>query len=169
MRTIYSMQHRIFLISLLSLVLAFVLSACGSNAGTGGSNPSSSPTTIQGYGSAYGCPSDAVVTTAPATPNVTIHPSQTNTTITAHTGDVIEIDLPFGYQWRDRFTPQVQNILALQTPAGYAWKANNVCVWRFVAKGVGTTTLGFESRALCKPGQLCPQYVRYLPFTIEVK
>src|SRR2546421_2521622 len=167
MRTIYSIPHRFFLISLLSLALAFVLTACGSNPGTGGGNPSGSPTTVQGYGSAYGCPSDAVVTTAPSTPNVLVHPSQANTTIPAHTGDVIEIQLPFGHQWRDRLTSQ--NIVELQTPAGYAWKANNVCVWRFVATGPGTATLGFENRALCKPGQLCPQYVRYLPFTIEVK
>jgi hypothetical protein len=168
MRTIYSIQRRFFLISLLSLALAFVLAACGSNAGTG-ANPTSSPTTVQGYGAAYGCPSDAVVTTAPPTPNVLLHPSQANTTITAHTGDVIEIQLPFGHLWRDHLTPQVQNILELQPPAGYAWKANNVCVWRFVAKGPGTATLGFENRALCKPGQLCPQYVMYVPFTIKVQ
>ncbi|HZU00314.1 MAG TPA: hypothetical protein VFA10_11660 [Ktedonobacteraceae bacterium] len=167
MRTIYSIRRRFFLISLLSLAFTFVLTACGSNTGTGAGNPSGSPTTVQGYGSAYGCPSDAVVTTAPSTPNVMVHPSQANTTIIAHTGDVIEIQLPFGHQWRDR--PTSQNVLELQTPAGYAWKANNVCVWRFVAKGPGTATLGFENRALCKQGQLCPQYVMYLPFTIEVK
>ena len=169
MRTIYSIQRHFFLISLLSLALACVLTACGSNTGTGAGNPSGSPTTVQGYGSAYGCPSDAVVTIAPTTPNVTVHSSESNATITAHTGDVIEIDLPFGYQWRDHFAPQVQNVLTVQPPAGYAWKANKVCVWRVIAKGPGTTRLDFENRALCQQGQLCPQYVRYLPFTIEVK
>ena len=166
MRTIYSIQRRFFCISLLILALGLV--ACGSNAGTG-ANPCCSPTTVKGYGAAYGCPSDAVVTSAPPIANVVIHSSQANTTITAHTGDVIEIQLPFGHRWAARITPQVQSILELQAPAGYAWKANNVCVWRFVAKGPGTATLGFESRALCKPGQLCPQYVMYVPFTIQVK
>jgi hypothetical protein len=166
MRTFSSIQHRFFLISLLSLILALVLVACGSNAGTG-SNPPSSPTAVQGYGAAYGCPSDAVVSAALSTPNVTIHPPQANSTITAHNGDLIEIELPFGHRWSGPTTSQ--GILQLQTPAGYAWKANNTCIWRFVAKGTGKVTVAFEARALCKPGQLCPQYVMYLPFTINVK
>src|SRR5712692_6082049 len=68
-----------------------------------GSTPTSSSIrtsgTVVGYGKTYGCPSDVVVSTAPA-PNVTIEPKQGSTVVNAHRGDVIEVLMPFGVEWR---------------------------------------------------------------------
>ena len=72
---------------------ALMLAACGSNFTTGSpsststtgtaSTPSPSPTptilTIKGYGAPYGCPSDAVVSAAPAA-TITVRPDQAHTT-----------------------------------------------------------------------------------------
>jgi hypothetical protein len=90
-----------------------------------------------------------------------------NNTITVHNGDIIEVRLPFGHKWTG--PDGVQSILQLQSPSGYAWKAENVCIWRFVAMGTGTTQLLFHSRALCKPGELCPMFITNIPFDIVVK
>ena len=57
----------------------------------------------------------------------------------------------------------------MQQPAGYAWKTDKVCVWRFTAKSAGTTNLEFHEQALCKPGQMCPMYIANVPFMITVK
>ena len=118
---------------------AFVLAGCGKNSsgtgvpgatGTTGaqSTPSPMPTSeiVQGYGAAYGCPSDAVVSTAPATANVTVRPGQGQTTFSVHTGDVIEVQMPFGIAWKGPTTPE--EVLQLQSPSGYAWKPSNACI-----------------------------------------
>jgi hypothetical protein len=180
MRTVYTRQRQALVsMSLLTfLVLAFVLAACGASSGgssTGGpggtgaagSSPTTAPTPVKGYGTANGCPSDMVVGTEPAKANVLIRPSDTNTTIPAHTGDVIEVRLPFGQKWAGPNASQ--GILELQSPAGYAWKADKVCIWRFVAKGTGSAQLSFTGRALCKPGQMCPMYIMEVPFKINVQ
>jgi len=167
MRTVHGIQRLCFLyFALLTFVLAFVLVACGSNTNTGaGSN--ATPTVVKGYGTSVGCPSDAVVSGTPAKANVVVQASDMNKTIQAHMGDVIEVRLAFGHKWSG---PSVsQGVLELQQPGGYAWKAENVCVWRFVAKGTGTTELLFHSQALCKPGEVCPLYIASIPFTIVVK
>lgn len=156
--------------ALLTLVLAFVLAACGSAGGTG-SAPTSpatpAPTPVNGYGTANGCPSDMVVGTAPAKANVQVVQADTNSTITAHSGDVIEVRLPFGQKWTG--PTKSQGGLELQSPSGYAWKTDHVCVWRFTATQTGTTELDFFSQAICKTGQMCPMYVAKFPFTIDVK
>src|SRR5690349_12819487 len=108
-------------------LLIFMLAGCGTHTGTGtGSTPPVAPT-VQGYGTSNGCPSDAVVSTAPAAPNVAVKPSDTGATVNAHVGDVIEVDLPFGVVWTG--PAGSQGMLQLQTPAGYAWKASKMCVW----------------------------------------
>jgi hypothetical protein len=149
-------------------VLILLLAACISNTGTGsGTTATPAPTVVKGYGTANGCPSDMVLSGTPTKANVTIKPSNSSSTVIAHTGDVIEVDLPFGHRWGG---PTIsQGALELQQPAGYAWKATNTCVWRFIAKGTGTSQLDFTGRALCKSGQICPMYVLDMPFTIQVK
>ena len=169
MHTFNSLRHTLrqplLFISLLGIALMFVLAACGaSTTGTSGSAPTA---TVSGYGSAYGCPSDAVVTTPSSSANITIQPSQANSTVLAHTGDIIEIRLPFNSKWSGPTTSQ--GILELQTPSGYASKTNSACIWRFVAMGTGTIELNYTRQALCKPGELCPQYIMNVPFTITVK
>ena len=164
----------IFAFSLLLLTL--LLAACGSNAGysttgsagSAGSTPVSvAPTAVKGYGTAQGCPSDLVVATAPSTANVVVNQLSAKATTVAHVGDVIEVRLPFGHKWGGPTTSQGN--LQIQQPSGYAWKSDNVCIWRFVAKSIGTTTLSFTTRALCKPNQMCPLYIAQVPLTITVK
>ncbi len=175
--TIANPKRFSFLLPLMLLALMSIIAACGTNStsgtstgGTGSSNTPTvnpSPTAVKGYGTAQGCPSDMVVSTAPSTANVLVKPNQTNSTITAKVGDVVEIRLPFGQKWSGPTASEGN--LEIQQPAGYAWKADNVCVWRFTAKSAGTTTLEFRMQALCKPGQLCPMYIAEVPFVISVK
>ena len=179
MRIIYAMTHMkrslsSFFLALVLLTLTCIVVACGTNAGSGtstggtGSSPANpSPTAVKGYGTAQGCPSDFVVGTAPSTANVVVKPNQVNTAVTAQVGDVVEIRLPFGQRWTGPTTSQ--GGLTIQQPAGYAWKTDKVCIWRFTAKSAGTTTLEFNERALCRPGQVCPMYIAEFPFTITVK
>ena len=170
MRKVYRLRRQSFLfVFSFVLIVAFLLVACGSNGGgTGGAggsaNPSSTPT--MSFAAANGCPNDTAVTTAPPKANVVVKPSNANATVTAHQGDVIEFDMPFGQAWMGPTASQ--GMLQLQTPAGYAWKDGQACVWRFIAQGTGTTQVGFYARAICKPKEACPQYIRSVPFTVTV-
>ncbi len=169
-RTHIAGQKTLLSIVSLAALLTFVLAACGSTGGPGagpGTTPTPTPTTSQGYGTAHGCPSDAVVTPAPPTANVTVKMTDTNTTVTASIGDVIEIQLPFGLRWTGPTTSV--GGLQLQTPAGYASTAIGMCIWRFSASSAGTTHLTFFARAICQKGQYCPLFVLAIPFTIVVK
>jgi len=150
----------------MSLILfGVVLSGCGSAPVV---NPHATPTpSVVLAGTADGCPSTAVVTVPPALANVTVHLSDFNTTLFAHVGDSVEIRLPFGHRWSGPTTSQ--GVLELQPPAGFSWKADRVCIWRFVARQAGTVNLLFYSRALCQAGEFCPMYIVEIPFTIEVK
>lgn len=165
-----SSSRSFLFISFLSILLVFVLAGCGSNTSSGGAGTTPStptPTTIKGYGTDNGCPSDLVVNPATANANVKIQANQANSTVTVQNGDVIAILLPFGQKWSGPTTSQGQ--LALQNPSGYAVKTDKTCVWRFVAQGTGTTTLSFRGQAICKSGGICPQYILNVPFTIVVK
>jgi len=168
----YIIRRRSFLFLVpLALVLAFVLAACGSNGGTiTGAGPTSTPTsrpTTVSVATPEGCPNNAAVNPPQNKPNVTVLLKNSNSTITAHNGDLIEVRLPFGQQWSGPTTSQGE--LQLQTPAGYALNSDKVCIWRFIAQGSGTTQLTFSAKAICQKGQLCPQYILNVPFTIAVK
>jgi hypothetical protein len=169
MRTVQIDRRRsIWLIISLVTALTFVLTACGTNSGSGTTSTGSTPPpTSTSAVNVHGCPSNAVIGTAPTPANVVLKPSNSNTTINAHMGDVIEIQLPFGQMWNGPTTSQ--GVLQLQTPAGYAWEVANSCVWRFTVQGTGTTLLSFYGKAICKKGAMCPQYIMSLPFTINVK
>jgi hypothetical protein len=157
-------------------VVAAILAACGTNsssAATGTNLPSNAPPTRSpskpttgpvlpvatptksqvGYGSANGCPSDVVMSTAPVAPGLTLRPQNGRRVIDVHKGEVIEIQMPFGLQWRGPTTSQ--GILQLQPPAGYAWKPSNACIWRFVARDSGSVILTFSGRPICKKTSLC--------------
>src|SRR6185437_10791520 len=99
--------------------------------------------------------------------NVIVKPTQINQTISAHNGDIIEVQLPFGHKWTGPTTSQ--GILQLQSPAGYASKSSNACIWRFQVKGTGMVQLMFHSQALCQSGQACPMYITAMPFDFNVK
>ena len=160
-------KKSLFLLVSLATLLAFVLAACGGTGPGVGSAPTPTPTTVLGYGTIHGCPSDAVMTPAPPDANVTVKLTDANAPVTAHVGDVLEIQLPFGLRWTG---PTLSGGgLHMQTPAGYASTALGMCIWRFSALGVGTIHLTFFARALCQKGQFCPHYVLAFPFTIMVK
>ncbi len=169
MRTVQiARQRSTWLLISLVTALTFVLAACGTNSGSAptptGPTP---PPTSTGVANPHGCPSNTVVSTTPTPANVVLKPSNSNTTINVHQGDVIEIHLPFGQLWAGPTTSQ--GVLQLQTPAGYARESANACIWRFTAQGTGTTQLNFYGRAMCKKGEFCPQYVISMPFIINVK
>ena len=152
---------------MLLVVLLFTVAACGSNTTTGaGSTPTSGATTLPGK-IPNGCPSQAVVTPSQKVPNVMLHMADSNKTTSAHQGDLIEVQLPFVQQWSGPTSSQ--GVLELQSPYGYAAPTLKMCIWQFVAKGTGTAQLKFTGRAICLKGQLCPQYIMYIPFIIEVK
>jgi hypothetical protein len=141
----------LLLIVSLATLLTVVLAACGSNGASGsgaGSGSTPTPITVLGYGTAHGCPGDALVSTAAPAANVTVKLVEANTTVKAHVGDIIEIQLPFGQKWTGP-TASV-GILQLQTPAGYASAATKMCIWRFRAQGAGMALLPFSASALCK-------------------
>jgi len=165
-------QSFLFIVPL-ALILAFTFAACGSNGGTttgAGSTPTSTPAPIKTIGltgTPQSCPNGTAVNPPQNKPNVTIQLTNRNSTIIAHNGDLIEVRLPFGQQWNGPTTSQ--GVLQLQPPAGYALSTDKVCIWRFVAQGTGTTQLNFSARAICTKGQLCPQYILSVPFTVDVK
>ncbi len=158
---------QLFLLVSLAALLTFVLAACGGSGSGIVMTPTLTRTTVPGYGTAHGCPSDAVVTPVPPSANVTVKMTDANTTITAHIGDVIEVQLPFGLRWTGPTTSG--GGLQVQPPAGYASTALGMCIWRFSTVSTGTTHLTFFARAICQKNQYCPQYILALPFTIVVK
>src|SRR5947209_6931320 len=88
-RFIASRRRTWFLVGSLVAILAFMLTACGSNTGT--TSTGSAPATP--VVNTNGCPNSTVVGTAPSPANVVLTQSKHSTTVTAHVGDVIEVDL----------------------------------------------------------------------------
>jgi hypothetical protein len=155
---------------------ALILTACGTNSTTTGSNPATgttstlSPTptiqTTKGYGAPYGCPSDAVVSAAPAVANITVRPGQGHTTFAVQPGNVVEVQMPFGIAWRG---PEISGEgLQLQSPSGYVWKASNACIWRYTAQNTGTVKLTFVGSVICKQNLHCALAEVIDEFTIKV-
>lgn len=176
---IWSKSHRTFFVIIpLTIILAFISAACGTNPGsttTGSSagnpgNAGKTPTTgatVGNTASAYGCPAGVVPNPPQGTANIIVQLKGSNATVVAQHGDVIEIRMPFGQQWSGPSTSQ--GVLQLQNPSGYASIANKACVWRFIATNSGTQQLNFFAKAICKKGGMCPMYILRVPITIEVK
>ncbi|MGZ3617502.1 MAG: hypothetical protein ACXWOL_11905 [Ktedonobacteraceae bacterium] len=162
-------RNSLWLILSLATALAFLLTACGANSSSGSSSTSTGTTPAPiatSTPNSYGCPSNTVINAASPPANVVLKTSNSNTMVTAHQGDVIEIQLPFGQLWNGPTASQ--GALQLQTPYGYPSQTAKSCIWRFTAQGTGTTQLNFTGRAICKKGQMCPQYVISVPFSIHV-
>lgn len=171
MRSVFSARRSgWFAFGSLLVLLVFALSACGYNSGgstnTGSGSTTGATPTPTVSASAYGCPG-TVLTTTPAPANIVLKPSNSNTTVTAHVGDVVEIELPFGQAWTGPTTSQ--GGLQLQGTAGSAVTASKMCVWRFTAQGTGTTQVDFYGKAMCQKGQMCPAYIMRIPYTIVIK
>ena len=163
------LQKKVLLSMFFVVIGGFFVAACGaSSSTTGPTPPSPTPTLaiVPGSGAAYGCPSDVVVSIAPAASDITLEPQQAATTINVEKGVVLEVHMPFGVAWQGPTT--TQGALQLQKPAGYAWKASHSCIWRFVAEQAGTVTLHFFGRAICKKASLCVPSVEDTSFTVQV-
>lgn len=166
-RVIRRQSHSFIVPLVLLCVVLFTLAACGSSTTTGaGSTPTSGTTPTAGK-TPSGCPNTAGVTPSQKIPNVTLHVADGNSTSSAHQGDLIEVQLPISQKWSGPTTSQ--GVLELQSPYGYVEPTLKMCIWQFVAKGSGTAHLNFTGRAICLPGQLCPQYVMSVPFVVVVK
>lgn len=153
-----------------TVVLALMLAGCGSSAtgsSYGGSAANPAPTIVKGDSTTQGCPDNVTLNPPPPAPTIIVNQGHSQTTVDAHTGDTIEIQLPASRKWTGPTASQGN--LELQMPYGYVSPEVKMCSWRFVAKGSGMTTLSFEGRAICNKGQMCPEYILSLPFTIEVK
>ena len=155
---------------------AFILTACGINSTNTGSSrttstastPSPTPTvqTVKGYGTAYGCPGDAVVSSVPASASVIVRPGQGHTTFSTRPDTVVEVQMPFGIAWHN---PAVTGEgLQPQSPSGYVSKTNNACIWHYLAKDTGTVKLTFFGSVLCKPNLHCALAEVIDEFTIQV-
>jgi hypothetical protein len=170
----YNFQRKsLVMFAFSAFVLVLLLAACGSAGGTTTTGSSATtattsvPTPTLTYSASNGCPSNVVMTTDSSKPTKIIQFADVKGPVVVHNGDTIEVRLPFGSQWAG---PTIsQGVLQLQGPAGYALKSDKMCVWTYVAKGTGTTTLDFSKRALCKPGQFCPMYILKVPFVINVQ
>ena len=180
MRAIDSFKQKKWMFIVVFITIgAFMLTACGTNssshtttgAGTGtktASAPSPTPTiqTVQGYGTTYGCPGDAVVSAASAPANVIVRPGLGHTTFSAQPDNVVEVQMPFGIAWH---SPVVSSeVLQSQAPAGYVWKPANACIWHYVAKNAGTVKLTFFGTVLCKTNLHCALAEVINEFTIKV-
>ncbi len=173
MSTYAGITRRRLFILVVPLLLAFVLafSACGTNPSTTtGAAPASTATTATttGQPTAEGCPSSTVVTTAPVAANVVLTNANSGNTITAHKGDIIQVNLPFGHNWQGPLNPS-PGLLTTQGPAGYSNASAKACTWRFLAANTGTIHLAFAGRPICKKNEACPMYVMAVPFTIVIK
>src|SRR5260370_24881326 len=92
-------RRSFFLLVSLVAALTFVLAACGKIPGSGSSSTgsASSPvTTATSVVYPTGCPSNAVVSTAPPPPTLVLKLPHTRPTVNPHLGDGIKIHLPFG-------------------------------------------------------------------------
>jgi hypothetical protein len=151
-----------------AVVLAFVLTACGTNTTTSGSSGSSpTPVATSTQALAHGCPNTTIVSTPPPAANVTLTATSASKTVSAQKGNTIEIDLPYGTAWSGPI--KSSDLLTMQNPAGYDSPTAKACTWRFVANGTGSAQVSFTARAICRKGQACPMYIRLVSFTIDIK
>lgn len=160
------------------MILTCILAACGFNSGTstasGGSTSTPTTvaltptvTTVTGYGTMQGCPSDYIVSNLSKANVVATLTDKAGSTVVAHTGDVIELRAPFGEKWEG---PQSSiGNLTLLNPSGFAQKTDKACVWRFNAQSAGTTQLDFTNRPMCKRGAMCALIIVDVPITVTIK
>ena len=99
------LQKKVLLSMFFVVIGGFFVAACGasrSSSTTGPTPPSPTPTLaiVPGSGAAYGCPSDVVVSIAPAASDITLEPQQAATTINVKKGVVLEVHMPFGVAWQ---------------------------------------------------------------------
>lgn len=144
----------------LLLLLAGGLMGCGAAIGGGTTAPTT--TTI-----AHGCPGGSGAGFEVTAPAFVLSLKDASHESTARVGEVIQVRLPATQRWS--VAKDAAGVLELLQPAGYWDVKASACVWNFRAAKAGTTTVSFEGRALCKPGQMCPAYVVAEEFPLMVE
>lgn len=131
------MSHR-----LLALVLlAAVLTACGSVAGSGGT-PSPTPP-----------PGSVVVTRA-----------SNQQTVTAHVGDHIQVALGDEFNWQ--LDPPDGTILVREPFRNYMLVRGTQAIW--LAQSAGRSTIKASGGVNCPSGAACPMLLALFTATVEV-
>ncbi len=86
--------------------------------------------------------------------------------VTVYIGQIIEVRLPTTIYWA--LAPHDVDIVADAPPQSLLDVTDQVCVWRFVAKQIGTTPLNFSGGLVCAPDQACPAIAAIKQYAITV-
>lgn len=178
----YRPSARAILLAVLVLVLAVIVSGCGASAvsssGSGtaaatatsrltlhpGGPGASGGTAIRPCPGPYGSASD--VRPAPA---VVLPISAAGHTATAHSGDIIQVQLPSSLHWQYMSGQSTTaGAVSLLQPAGIEDNALELCAWNFTAQSAGTVSLVFEGVQSCDPKTPCTAKVQRLTFSVVV-
>jgi hypothetical protein len=149
------------------LLLALAACASGGEASTGGGTPTPIDGTPTPPLTTGGCPNPTAIPKPGQAANLVLTMRNANQTTAISQGQTLEIRLPDTTRWI--LTGFTSGLLVLQQPAGFVDAATHTCVWRFLAQAPGSAVVSFNGRPICKPGQMCPQYILALRFALAVR
>jgi hypothetical protein len=138
--------------ALVAVLVAVVLSACGSlgNGGPPAASPSPDVSSIPGVGF------DAVVT-------------ERNTAVTIHAGQKVEVVLHAASgmdSWGNVRSSDTSVLTPIPNPAATAMRGVTLAAFKAVAPGKAVITA--SAGALCSPGQACPMIAVLFTATVTV-
>jgi hypothetical protein len=157
--------------------LLLAVTGCGaapsSSTGNGGpagtSAPATATRTATATASATGCPAPTQVVNWPSAPNVVLGTASVARAASVTVGQTVEVALPWGARWM-LLAGAGAPALQLQQPAGYGDASTRQCIWRFVARQTGASSISFSQQPLCtSPHTPCPQYIRMLALQVNVR
>lgn len=149
-----------------SVALLLALTACGWPVIPIGGGAPGRPT-LSGTDTLTGCPAPTQTVRWPSAPAAIITTPFSSNPVTIHTGQTLEVSLPFGHVWQIQ-ADQGQSVLALDTPAGYGDGGASRCIWHFTAHQAGHVVLAFTMKALCPAHTACPLYTAILRASVTV-
>jgi len=126
---------------LLAVAFAAIVAACGSVAGSGGSDPSPTPM------------SSVMVTKA-----------SNQQTLTAHVGDHIQIALGEDINWQ--LEPPDGRVLIQEPNRNYMLVRGTQAIW--LAASPGRSSIQASGGMNCPSGSLCPMFLAVFSATVEV-
>jgi len=126
---------------LLAVAFAAIVAACGSVAGSGGSDPSPTPE------------SSVMVTKA-----------SNQQTVTAHVGDHIQIALGEDINWQ--LEPPDGTVLMQEPNRNYMLVRGTQAIW--LARSAGRSTIKASGGMNCPSGSACPMLLAVFTATIQV-
>ena len=126
---------------LLAVAFAIIVAACGSVAGSGGSDPSPTPTT-----------------------SVMVTRASNQQTVTAHVGDHIQVALGDEFSWQ--LEPPDGAVLSLEANRNYLLVRGTQAVW--LVRSAGRSTIKASGGVNCPSGAACPLLLALFTATVEV-